>query len=171
MEAVDRRIVLRINSEERAIWCGSSRTLLEVLREDLGLTGTKKGCDEGVCGVCTVLLDGRPINACLLLAVLAQGHEVTTIEGLARSGHLHPLQKAFVDEGAVQCGYCTPGMLLSAKALLDVNPRPTEEEIRSALSGNFCRCTGYVRIVRAVQAAAEILGHTELCSPYSINNK
>lgn len=132
-----------------------NRSLLQVLREDLGLTGTKEGCGEGDCGACTVLLDGLAVNSCLVLAAEVDGREVTTVEGLARGGKLHPLQQAFVDEGAVQCGFCTPGMLMSAKALLDANPRPTETEIRTALAGNLCRCTGYVRIVSAVQKAAE----------------
>lgn len=153
-----RAIKLRINGQEYQVSCEPSRTLLEVLRENLGLTGTKKGCDEGDCGVCTVLLDGRPFNSCLVLAVNAEGHEITTVEGLAKDGDLHPLQEAFIAEGAVQCGYCTPGMLLSAKALLDANPNPTREEIRAALSGNFCRCTGYVSIFRAVESAARNLG-------------
>jgi aerobic-type carbon monoxide dehydrogenase small subunit (CoxS/CutS family) len=134
-----------------------SRSLLHVLRDDLGLTGTKEGCGEGDCGACTVLLDGKAVNSCLVLAVEAEGKEITTVEGLAKGGKLHPLQQAFVDEGAVQCGFCTPGMLLSAKALLDANPKPTELEIRTSLAGNLCRCTGYVRIVSAVQKAAQAL--------------
>ena len=134
-----------------------NRTLLQVLRDDLGLTGTKEGCGEGDCGACTVLLDGKAVNSCLVLAAEVDGREVTTVEGLAKSGKLHPLQQAFVDEGAVQCGFCTPGMLMSAKALLDVTPLPTENEIRTALAGNLCRCTGYVRIVSAVQKAAQTI--------------
>lgn len=134
------------------------RTLLDLLREGLGLTGVKQGCDQGQCGACTVLLNGRPVNACLVLAVDADGKRVETIEGLAREGTLHPLQEAFVEEGAVQCGFCTPGMILSAKALLDEKASPTEEEIRVALSGNLCRCTGYVKIVAAVKRAAAVLG-------------
>ena len=152
-----RQITLAINGNEYRIFTDDCRTLLDVLREDLNLTGTKKGCDEGDCGVCTVLVDGEPISSCLFLAVKAEGHEVTTIEGLEKDGVLHPIQKAFVEEGAVQCGFCTPGMVMSTKALLDVNPNPNEEEIRTALSGNLCRCTGYVRIVKAVQTASSML--------------
>jgi carbon-monoxide dehydrogenase small subunit len=134
-----------------------NRTLLQLIREDLGLTGTKEGCGEGDCGACTVLLDGKPVNSCLVLAVEADGREVVTVEGLARGGKLHPLQQAFIDEGAVQCGFCTPGMLMAAKGLLDENPHPTEAEIRQGIAGNLCRCTGYVRIVRAIQKAAEAM--------------
>jgi len=131
------------------------RSLLSVLRDEVGLTGSKEGCDDSECGACMVLLDGRPVNSCSYLALQADGREVTTIEGLAAAdGELHPLQRAFLDQGGVQCGFCTPGMLISAKALLDENPTPTEEEIRLALSGNLCRCTGYSGIVRAVQSAA-----------------
>jgi aerobic carbon-monoxide dehydrogenase small subunit len=129
-------------------------TLLDVLREELVLKGTKRGCDQGTCGTCTVLLDGKAVNACLLLAVQANAREVTTIEGVAGEGGLHPLQEAFVEEGAVQCGFCTPGMIMSAKALLDGEDDPSEERIREALSGNLCRCSGYEKIVRAVQRAA-----------------
>src|SRR3954470_294127 len=131
------------------------RSLLRVLRDDLGRTGAKEGCDDSECGACMVLLDGRPVNSCSYLALQADGREITTIEGLtAEDGELHPLQQAFLDEGGVQCGFCTPGMLISAKALLDRTPSPDEDEIRLALSGNLCRCTGYSGIVRAVQAAA-----------------
>jgi carbon-monoxide dehydrogenase small subunit len=127
-----------------------SAMLVEVLRDQLELTGTKVACGEGECGACTVLLDGKPVNSCLVPALKAQGREVLTVEGLAPLGELHPLQKAFVEHGAVQCGYCTPGMLMSAKALLDHNPDPTEEEVRLAISGNLCRCTGYAKIVEAI---------------------
>jgi carbon-monoxide dehydrogenase small subunit len=128
-------------------------TLLEFLRDHLGLTGTKEGCGGGECGACTVLVDGKAVNSCLFPVLEAQGSHVFTVEGLMSSeGTLHPLQEAFINHGAVQCGFCTPGMLLSAKALLDENPHPTEEEIRSALAGNFCRCTGYTQIVQAVQS-------------------
>ncbi|MCK9460473.1 MAG: (2Fe-2S)-binding protein [Proteobacteria bacterium] len=151
MKAVIR---FRVNGREREILTAPARTLLEVLREDLRLTGTKQGCGEGECGTCTVLLDGAAVNACLVLAVEAAGREVTTIEGLADGPSLHPLQRAFVDHGAIQCGFCTPGMILSAKALLDRRPDPTEAEIREALGGNLCRCTGYQKIVEAVLAAA-----------------
>ena len=129
--------------------------MLEVLREDLGRTGTKHGCELGECGACTVLIDGKPVPSCLRLAVACRGAEVTTVEGLAEGPALHPLQSAFVEIGAAQCGYCTPGMLLSAKALLDGTPRPTREEIRAALAGNLCRCTGYLKIFEAVERAAD----------------
>ncbi len=151
---MSREIKLLVNDRQYVVACHDSRTLLEVLREDLGLTGTKKSCDEGDCGACTVLLGGKPVNACLILAIHAQDQAITTIEGLGHGAQPHPLQQAFIEQGAVQCGYCTPGMILSAKALLDVNASPAEGEIRTALSGNLCRCTGYVRIVKAVQAAA-----------------
>jgi len=145
---------IRVNGRDQEAAVHPRQTLLEVLREELGLTGTKQGCGEGECGTCTVLLDGVPVNACLTLALEAEGREVTTIEGLSDGPRLHPLQKAFVEAGAIQCGFCTPGMILSAKALLDRRPEPTEAEIREALSGNLCRCTGYQKIVEAVQAAA-----------------
>jgi carbon-monoxide dehydrogenase small subunit len=132
-----------------------TETLLHTLRARLGLLGTKENCLQGECGVCTVLLDGRPVYACLLLTPLAEGRAVTTVEGLASGGELHPLQRAFVQAGAVQCGYCTPGMLLAASALLAETPRPTDEQIRLALSGNLCRCTGYGRILEAVRSATE----------------
>ena len=148
-------ISLTINGEEYEVAVTPNRTLLEVLREDLSLTGAKEGCDDGLCGSCTVLLDGKPVRSCLLLAVEAQGHRITTIEGLAQQGELHPLQQAFIVQGAVQCGYCTPGMILTAKALLDENPSPTRHEILEALSGNFCRCTGYNKIVTAIDACAD----------------
>jgi carbon-monoxide dehydrogenase small subunit len=131
--------------------------LLNVLRDQLGLLGVKYGCGTGDCGACTVLVDGQALNSCLLLAIRMQGKEILTVEGLADGDQLHPLQQAFIDAGAVQCGYCTPGMLLSSKALLDENPDPDEEEIRRALAGNLCRCTGYKKIVEAVQSAAKAL--------------
>jgi len=140
---------------ERAVTART--TLAELLREDLGLTGTKQGCGEGECGACTVLLDGEPVASCCVLAVEADGRRITTIEGLAGGRDLHPIQQAFVDCGAVQCGFCTPGMVLSAKALLDRDPDPDEGAIRAALSGNLCRCTGYQKIVEAVSAAARAL--------------
>jgi carbon-monoxide dehydrogenase small subunit len=148
-------IVLNVNDEFYEVAIEPQRTLLEVLRDTLGLTGTKKGCDEGECGSCTVIIDGEAVLSCLLLAVEAQGKRITTIEGLAKDGQLHPLQQAFIDHGAVQCGFCTPGLILSAKALLDRNARPTEAEVREAIAGNLCRCTGYVKIVEAIQAASQ----------------
>jgi aerobic carbon-monoxide dehydrogenase small subunit len=147
-------ITLTINGELHEALIEPDRTLLDVLRTDLGLTGTKTNCLDAECGVCTVLVDGLAVNACLYLAVVAQGRAITTIEGLASTGALHPLQEAFVAHGAVQCGYCIPGMILSAKAYLDDHPRPTEAQVREALAGNLCRCTGYQKIVDAVLAAA-----------------
>ena len=145
-------IELKVNGEIREVFVEPRTTLLQVLREDLGLTGTKQGCNEGDCGACTVLIDNHPVVSCLTLAIEAQGKELLTIEGLDRDGQLHPLQQAFIDHYAVQCGFCTPGMILSAKALLDRNSHPTEEEVREAISGNLCRCTGYVKIVEAILA-------------------
>lgn len=150
-----KQLELKVNGKLRILTVDSNRTLLQVLREDLGLTGTKEACDSGGCGSCTVLLDGRPAYSCLILAVDAQGKDIITIEGLARDGCLHPLQEAFIEHGAIQCGFCTPGMLLSAKALLDENPRPTEKEVREAISGNLCRCTGYKKIVEAILSVAK----------------
>jgi len=155
-------IQLTINGEPVEAAVEPNRTLLQFLREDLGLTGTKHGCGLGDCGACTVILDGAPVNSCLVLAVQARGREVLTIEGLAEDGRLHPIQQAFVDKGAIQCGFCTPGMILSAKALLEANPKPTEYEIRTAISGNLCRCTGYQKIVEAIQEAASVLQKTEV---------
>lgn len=143
-----------VNGQEHEITVPSNQLLLDALRDRLGLTGTKRGCDEGVCGACTVLMDGEPVNSCLTLAVEADGHSITTIEGLARDGQFHPLQEAFIQHGAVQCGYCTAGMLLTSKALLDRNSNPSEEDVRSALNGNLCRCTGYVKIVEAIRSVA-----------------
>jgi carbon-monoxide dehydrogenase small subunit len=145
----------KVNGEHYEVAVKPNRTLLEVLREDLGLTGTKVGCNQGDCGSCTVLLDGKAVCSCLTLAVEAQGKEIITIEGLASNGQLHPIQQAFIDYFAVQCGYCTPGMIMSAKALLDENPDPTEDEVRHALQGNLCRCTGYVKIIEAILAVKE----------------
>lgn len=147
-------LTMRLNGEEVTVQVEPSAMLVEVLRDQLELTGTKVACGTGECGACTVLLDGKAVNSCLVPALKAQGREVITVEGLAPLGQLHPLQKAFVEHGAVQCGYCTPGMLMSAKALLDHNPHPTEEEIRVAISGNLCRCTGYAKIVEAILAAS-----------------
>ncbi|OGQ78127.1 MAG: (2Fe-2S)-binding protein [Deltaproteobacteria bacterium RIFCSPLOWO2_12_FULL_60_19] len=143
-----------INGEEFDLTFKPARTLLELLRDDLDLTGTKEGCDGGECGACTVLIDDEPRLACLTLAATLRGKKILTIEGLAKDGRLHPLQRAFLEKGAVQCGYCTPGVILSAKALLDSNPAPTEEDIKKALAGNLCRCTGYQKIISAVLEAA-----------------
>jgi aerobic carbon-monoxide dehydrogenase small subunit len=155
-------INLKINGEPVEAAVEPNLTLVQFLREVLGLTGTKHGCGLGDCGACTVILDGEPVNSCLVLAVQAHGREVLTIEGLADNGVLHPIQQAFVDKGAIQCGFCSPGMILSAKALLDHNPKPTEIEIRTAISGNLCRCTGYQKIVEAVQEAAKSIAGTEV---------
>jgi carbon-monoxide dehydrogenase small subunit len=148
-------ITLTVNGREQELAVEPNRTLVDVLRYDLELTGTKKGCDMGECGSCTVILNGKPVNSCLVLAVQANGSEITTIEGLKTADALHPLQQAFVDKGAIQCGFCSPGMILSASHFLQKNPSPTEEEIRAALSGNLCRCTGYQKIVEAVQSVSE----------------
>lgn len=147
------RIRLNLNGEETDVSFASYKTLLEVLREDLGHTGTKHGCELGECGACAVLLDGKPVLSCLVLALECGGREVLTVEGLVENGKLHPLQDAFADLGAAQCGYCTPAILVTAKALLDENPHPSRDEIRAALSGNLCRCTGYLQIFEAVEAA------------------
>jgi aerobic-type carbon monoxide dehydrogenase small subunit (CoxS/CutS family) len=146
-------IKITLNGEEMDVFFASYKTLLEVLREDLGHAGTKHGCELGECGACAVLLDGKPVLSCLALALECDGCGVTTIEGLGSNGRLHPLQSAFADLGAAQCGYCTPGILLTAKALLDQNPHPSRDQIREALSGNLCRCTGYLQIFEAVEAA------------------
>ena len=150
-------LTLRVNGEQHEVRTEPHRTLLDVLRTDLGFTGTKENCLEAECGVCTVLLDGAAVNACILLAAECQDRDVLTIEGLTRDGELHPLQRAFIDHGAVQCGYCIPAMILSAKAFLDEHPAPTEDEVREALAGNLCRCTGYQKIADAVLAAAREL--------------
>jgi carbon-monoxide dehydrogenase small subunit len=151
----EKKISFTVNGMKLNRTVEAHRTLVEFLRDGLGLTGTKEGCDEGECGACTVLFDGKPIHSCCTLAVEIDGHEIVTIEGLAKDGVLDPIQQAFVDAGAVQCGFCTPGMIMSAKALLDENKDPTDEEIRTAIEGNICRCTGYDRIVEAIQLAAE----------------
>jgi len=147
-------ITLKVNDREYDLVIPVNRTLTQVLRENLRLTGTKQGCSLGDCGSCTVLMDGQPVNSCLVLAVEAEGHEILTIEGLSDEGKLHPIQQAFVEHGSIQCGFCSPGMILSAKALLDKNPTPDKSEIREAISGNLCRCTGYQKIVDAIQAVA-----------------
>ena len=146
-----------VNGKPYEVILESHMTLLDVLREQVGLTGTKYGCGEGECGACTVLIDGKPVLSCLTLAITARGKNILTIEGLAKGNTLHPIQKAFVDYGAIQCGFCTPGMILSAKALLDENPNPTREEAKTALAGNLCRCTGYVKIIDAVLAGAKTM--------------
>ncbi len=148
-------VELVVNGEPHGVAIAQQRTLLEVLREDLDLTGTKHGCELGECGACTVLVDGEPHLSCLTLAIDAEGREITTVEGLATADGLHPLQSAFAELSAAQCGYCTPGMLLTAKALLDANPAPTLGETKQALSGNLCRCTGYAKILEAISLAAE----------------
>jgi aerobic-type carbon monoxide dehydrogenase small subunit (CoxS/CutS family) len=146
---------LRINGEIKEVATEINKTLLEVLREDLNLTGTKHGCELGECGTCAVLVDGAPVLSCLMLGVEAVDTEIVTVEGMTQNGRPHPLQKAFADLGAAQCGYCIPGILLTAKALLDKNSHPTRDEIRQALSGNLCRCTGYTKILQAVELAAK----------------
>lgn len=150
---------LTVNGHHYSLQTRPNQTLLYLLRDELGLTGTKDGCREGECGACTVLLDGEPVNACLVLAGQAGGREVITIEGLAQPGRLHPVQRAFVEAAAVQCGFCTPGLIISSVALLSRSQAPTESEIRTALGGNLCRCTGYVQIIEAVQRAAREIGH------------
>lgn len=154
-------IALVVNGERYERTVGTGRMLLDFLREDLALTGTKYGCGEGECGACTVLLDGKPVNSCLVLAVQADGREIVTVEGLSNGDVLHPLQQAFIDKGALQCGYCTPGMLMSSYALLQENASPTDEEIAEALAGNLCRCTGYQKIYDAVHEAAKVMREGE----------
>jgi carbon-monoxide dehydrogenase small subunit len=158
-----KHIVITINGREYELLVADNETLAQILRgSQVNLTGTKQGCETGDCGACTVIMDGKPVNSCLVLAVQANGREVTTIEGLLTDGELHPIQKAFMEEGAVQCGFCTPGMILKAKALLDKNPHPTRQEIRRALTGNLCRCTGYFKIVNAVERASEMMSTGEV---------
>lgn len=147
-------MIIKVNGQEHEIMVEPRSTLLDVLRYGLGLTGTKEGCGTGDCGACTVLLDGVAVNSCLIFAVEVEGKEITTIEGLSQRGELHPLQSAFIEEGAVQCGFCTPGVILTAKAFLDSNPHPTEVQVRRAIAGNLCRCTGYDKIVRAIMKVA-----------------
>jgi len=158
-----KRIALKINNQDYELLVADNETLAQVLRgTQVNLTGTKQGCEIGDCGACTVLMDGKPVNSCLVLAMQASGHEITTIEGLARNGKLHPVQEAFIEAGAVQCGFCTPGMILKAKALLDTNTKPTRQEIRKAFVGNMCRCTGYFKIINAVEKASEMLSEEEV---------
>jgi len=155
------RVTLNVNGESRETLVASHKTLLEVLREDLGLTGTKHGCELGECGTCTVLLDGEPILSCLALPLETEGRRITTVEGMADGGRLHPLQQAFAELGAAQCGYCTPGILLTASALLAERPSPTRQDVKEALAGNLCRCTGYTKILDAVELAALRMGRQE----------
>lgn len=147
-------IRMRVNGKDYTVDVPSQRLLIDCLRYDLGLTGTKEGCSVGVCGACTVLMDGQVISSCLTLAVLADGKEVTTVEGLAREGKLHPVQQAFIDYGGFQCGICTPGMVVAAKALLDENPNPSDDDIKDWMMGNLCRCTGYYKIIESIRGAA-----------------
>ena len=149
-----RTIHARINGKPVAVEIPDHKLLVDLLRDDVGLTGTKESCGVGVCGACTVLLDGKPVSACLTLAVYADGCDVTTIEGLATGDELHPLQQAFIEHGGYQCGMCTPGQIMAAKALLDANPRPTRAEIQHWMKGNLCRCTGYYKIIESIEAAA-----------------
>jgi carbon-monoxide dehydrogenase small subunit len=155
------RVALNVNGESREALVPVHKTLLEVLREDLGLTGTKHGCELGECGTCTVLVDGKPVLSCLALPVETEGARITTVEGMAEGGRLHPLQQAFAELGAAQCGYCTPGILLTATALLAERPSPTRQEVKEALAGNLCRCTGYTKILDAVELAALRMGRQE----------
>jgi carbon-monoxide dehydrogenase small subunit len=148
-----RQITINVNGVMHEVDVQPWDTLLDVIRDRLGLTGTKEGCGLGECGACTVIMNGKTVNSCLVLAVEADGKQVTTIEGLSQGENLHPLQQAFIDQGGLQCGFCTPGMIISAKAILDENPSPTEEEIKRGISGNFCRCTGYTKIIQSIQAA------------------
>lgn len=152
---MDTKITITVNGNKKTITTDPKRLLLDVLREDLGLTGTKYGCGEGQCGACTVLVDGQPVHSCHMSAGRADGKSILTIEGLAQGDRLHPVQEAFLAEGASQCGYCTPGMVLTAVALLEKNPHPTDEQIREAMNGNLCRCNGYVKIQNAVRRAAQ----------------
>jgi carbon-monoxide dehydrogenase small subunit len=151
------RVETQVNGERMEFLCEPQQSMLDVLRENLRLTGTKEGCATGDCGACSVLLDGRLVCACLMLAVESNGHQITTIEGISRGEELHPIQKKFLEHAALQCGICTPGFIVATKALLDENPNPTESEIRYHLAGNLCRCTGYDKIIRAVQDAAQTL--------------
>lgn len=145
-----KQLAIKVNGKLHSLTVEPNRTLLEVLREDLGFTGTRQACDTGGCGACTVIIDGRPVYSCLVLAADCEGKDILTIEGLASNGNLHPIQEAFIKYGAIQCGFCTPGMVMSAKALLDENPEPTEQDVRKAIAGNLCRCTGYAKIVEAI---------------------
>lgn len=153
-----KQVKLTVNGTSYELSVQPWEALVEVIRDNLGLTGTKEGCGLGECGACTVIMDGKTVNSCLVLAVEADGKQITTIEGLADGDKLHPIQEAFVEHGGLQCGFCTPGMIMSAKALLDENPNPTEEEIRRGIAGNLCRCTGYTKIIESIKAAAKNMG-------------
>ena len=150
-------ITINVNGTENEVAVNSGTTLLDLLRDQLRLTGAKKGCEQGDCGACTVLLNGKAVNSCLVLAIEADGQNITTIEGLAKGEDLHPIQRAFVEKGSIQCGFCTPGMILRTKSFLDENPNPSRENIKEGLSGNLCRCTGYTKIIEAVETASEYL--------------
>jgi carbon-monoxide dehydrogenase small subunit len=150
-----RKVIFNLNGEMVELEVEPRKSLLQVIREDLALTGTKSGCNRGECGSCTVIMNGFPVNSCLILAVEAEGSEILTIEGLSKNGELHALQKQFIEQGAIQCGFCTPGMIMTAKAILDRNPNPNEEEVRRGISGNFCRCTGYDKIVKSILAVVK----------------
>ena len=152
-----KEISFTINGQVQTLTIQPWRTLLEVIREDLQLTGTKEGCGQGECGSCTVIMDGKTVNSCLVPAVEAHGREIITIEGMPNNDTLHPIQEAFVEHSGMQCGFCTPGMIMSAKGLLDRNPEPSEEEIREGIAGNFCRCTGYTKIIESIDAAAKVM--------------
>ena len=154
---MEKEIRLRVNDKEYPVRVEPGDLLVDVLREKLGLTGTKKGCGTGDCGACTVILDGRPVTSCLVLAQAAEDKPIQTVEGLERNGELHPLQQSFIKHGAVQCGYCTPGMLMTAKSILDQNPNPTEMEVRTGMAGNLCRCTGYVKIIDAILDTSSVM--------------
>ncbi len=155
-ETITRQLItLNINGDQHEVAVKASDFLVEVLRDKLGLIGTKRGCDTGKCGACTVLVDGKSVRSCLMLAVSAQGEEITTIEGLAPNGEMHPIQRAFVEHGAIQCGFCTPGLVMFTKAYLDEEPAPTREQIQEALTSNICRCTGYVKIIEAIEDLAQ----------------
>jgi carbon-monoxide dehydrogenase small subunit len=155
---MEQRIGLTVNGALYELSVQPWETLLEIIRDKLGLTGTKEGCGLGECGACTVIMEGKTVNSCLVLAVEADGKQITTIEGLADGDKLHPIQEAFVETGGLQCGFCTPGMIMSAKALLDENPHPSEEEIRRGIAGNLCRCTGYTKIIESISSAARKMG-------------
>ena len=152
-----RVIKFTLNGIERDVYVQDNLTMVDFLRKEMHLTGTKRGCEEGECGACTILLDGRAVASCMMLAVEADGHDIVTIEGVKKDGVLHPVQKEFIDKWALQCGFCTPGMIMSALSLLNENPNPTEQEIREGISGNLCRCTGYAKIVEAIDSAAKVM--------------